>query len=84
MEPETHHEIRYKPNPIYVVLEIIGSIIMGIGLADALANTSITPQILRFENYAWYMVGIGFLLGVPHLNGLIRFGKSMKEKNANI
>lgn len=75
---------QFKINPVHLTLEIVGSIIAGIGLAEVLANTNIVPEHLRFENYGWYMVGIGMLMGIPHLNGILKHAKSVKEKETNV
>lgn len=73
---------RYKPNPTHIFLEIVGSILAGAGLAETYANTNLVPIQWQFENYGWHMVAIGFLLGLPHLLGLLKHAKS-SNKNAN-
>ena len=76
-------EARFKPNLVHSLLQATGSIIAGLGLAAALGNIHWVPEQFRFDNYGWYMVAIGFAMGIPNLNAAIKRAKAAKENGAN-
>lgn len=75
-------KMTYQPSPVHLALEIMGSIMAGLGLAEIYAQTNLVPQAWQFEHYGWYMVVIGLLLGIPHMAGIIRHAR-MKTNAKN-
>lgn len=60
-----------------LVLDAIGLVLVGVGLADWLAGTQLVPAGLRFEDYEIVMIIIGVALMVPmyrHIIGYVRAG----------
>lgn len=52
------------PIPL-LILDAIGVLTLGIGLAEYAANTNLIPPSLQFEHYALYMMGAGIMLMLP-------------------
>ena len=67
---------RTRQTPAYSALAIVGSTLSGVGLAKVIAGIDLLPMRWKFEQYRWYLVGVGFLLGLPHAAGLVRQVKS--------
>lgn len=65
----------YKPKPLHIILEIVGTTVAGLGIAEVFANTNLVPAQFQFENYGWLMIIGGFLLNIPHVHGLIKHAK---------
>ena len=64
-----------------VLLDAVGTVLLGLGLAEWLAGTGLMPEALRFDNYAIVMVVTGLLLILPLLAFILRkaLGRSPRE-----
>ena len=52
--------------PIHIhILDFIGSILAGLGLAEWFANTNFIPSYFQFNHYEIIMVIIGVMLVLP-------------------
>lgn len=59
-----------KPNGIRIPIEflagdVIGSLLAGVGLADALGNANLVPADWRFPNYGWALLALGVAMMIP-------------------
>lgn len=63
-----------------LVLDAIGSIFLGLGLAEWLAETNLVPISLQFENYAIFMVAIGVIMILPITLFIIRFAMNKQTR----
>ena len=75
-----------KPNPPSIplplmILDGLGALLLGLGLAEWLAGTDLMPQALRFDYYPQVMVIVGALLMLPMILHLLRSatGKGPRE-----
>lgn len=57
--------------PYYLFLDVIGAILIGVGLARYFGQVDIIPAAMRFENYDVYFLVSGFLLMLPAIFHLI-------------
>lgn len=48
-----------------LVLDVLGAILAGIGVADGFAQANLVPEGLRFPNYPWVLIVCGALLMAP-------------------
>ena len=48
-----------------IVLDAIGAILLGLGIAELFANTNLVPKSLQFENYAMVMIIFGIAMMLP-------------------
>ena len=48
-----------------IILDAIGAILLGLGVAELFANTDLVPQAWQFENYALVMIIFGIALMLP-------------------
>ena len=64
------------PVPLYyLVLDTLGAILLGLGLAKHFAGLDIIPPVLRFEAYGTVFMAAGIVLMLPavvHLLGRAR------------
>jgi hypothetical protein len=65
-----------RPPPTLIVLEILGTVLLFLGLLEIYGKIDIVPSTWQFQDYGWYMVVAGFLLGIPHLLATIRNSKN--------
>lgn len=72
--------VTFKLNPLYLLLEVVGSVLLAFGAADGFAHANLVPAQFRFANYAWYMMGVGLLLGLPFVFDVIKQAKSSVNK----
>ncbi len=64
-----------------ILLNGIGGILLGLGLADMFGNIQIVPEALRINNYQTIMIVIGILLELPFILFIIKhaMGKGPRE-----
>lgn len=48
-----------------IVMDAIGAVLLGLGVAELFANTNLVPTAWRFENYALIMIIFGIALMLP-------------------
>ncbi|KRT54170.1 DUF1418 family protein [endosymbiont of Ridgeia piscesae] len=72
-------ERQIKLPPQLLLLDMLGAILMGVGLADWLANTSLVPESMRFENYDIVMVVVGGLMMLPPLIYIVRTALELRR-----
>ncbi|NVK23212.1 MAG: hypothetical protein HWD86_11900 [Kangiellaceae bacterium] len=56
-----------KKNYKLLALDAIGSLTMALGAAEHFEYLSIIPEKWKFEHYAFYLIGFGFLLTLPYI-----------------
>ena len=54
-------------SPALILLDIIGTVLLGLGLAKYFANIDVIPESMRFENYAPILIGMFFFGAVQML-----------------
>ena len=59
------------PLPL-LVLDLLGAIVLGLGLAEWFADTNIVPVQLQFENYYIFMVICGVLFMFPLILHIVK------------
>lgn len=62
--------------PALLILDIIGTVLLGLGLAKYFANVDVIPASLRFEGYGPVMIGIGAALMLPFMVHVIKKAKN--------
>ena len=64
-----------------LVLDALGALLLGLGLAEWFAGTELVPQALRFDNYYIAMVVCGALLMLPLIAFVLRaaLGRAPRE-----
>ena len=55
-----------------LVLDFIGAILLGVGLAEWFADTGLVPERLQFESYYIAMVICGVLFMLPLIIHIVR------------
>ncbi len=55
-----------------LVLDALGAVLLGIGLAEWVAGTDLVPESLQFDNYYIVMVVCGVLLMLPLIAFVLR------------
>jgi hypothetical protein len=55
----------WKPPIVLLVLDVIGVALLGLGIAERFAGTTIVPDWLRFTGYDLVMIIVGALLMLP-------------------
>lgn len=58
--------------PALIVLDIIGTVLFGLGLAKIFAGVDVIPVALRFERYDLILVGAGGALMLPFFVRLLK------------
>ena len=48
-----------------IVMDAIGAILLGLGVAELFAGTNLVPASWQFENYALLMIILGIALMLP-------------------
>jgi len=59
------------PIPI-LVLDVIGAVLAGLGLAELTADVGFVPEPLRFANFELVMIVVGFALMIPMVRHSMR------------
>lgn len=72
MEQERKRSIPLVP----LVLDGIGSVLAGLGLAKQVADIDIIPAQLRFDQYGLVLIVVGVLLMVPLIAHLIKTARA--------
>lgn len=54
-----------------LVLDGIGSLILGLGFAKMFANLDLLPPAYQFDETGWLMIGLGGLLMLPFLLNIL-------------
>jgi len=49
----------------FLILDIIGFVLIGVGMFEKIAGPQWVPEAYRFANYEIYMIVIGFALTIP-------------------
>ncbi|RDH83261.1 MAG: chemotaxis protein [endosymbiont of Escarpia spicata] len=63
---------RIRPPLHLLIVNAIGSLLFGLGLAEYIDATSLVPAAWQFEHYALVMLSAGALLMVPLTRFLVR------------
>jgi hypothetical protein len=63
-----------------VALDAIGTVLLGVGLAEWFAGTALVPATLRFDNYPVAMVAAGALLMLPLLTFILRMARERSTR----
>lgn len=64
MQPE---KIAFKPSLTLIVLDAIGAVFVGLGLAKMFAGLDLLPAALQLGHKGWAFIIIGALLMLPML-----------------
>jgi multisubunit Na+/H+ antiporter MnhG subunit len=62
-----------------LVLDVLGAILAGIGLADGFAQTNLVPEGLRFPHYPWVLIVCGALLMAPMGAHMVRRARRAQQ-----
>lgn len=62
--------------PVLLILDVIGAVLLGLGLAKYFANVDVIPVSWRFENYGPVLIGIGAALMLPFMVHVIKKAKN--------
>jgi hypothetical protein len=54
-----------------IILDLIGTIVLGLGLAKILAGIDIIPANMRFDNDGLALILLGVLLMMPMMNYIL-------------
>ncbi len=58
--------------PKLIILDAIGTVLLGVGLAKQLAGFDFLPSQYRFEGYSVVLVGAGIVFMLPIIIHLVR------------
>ena len=67
-----------------ILVDILGTLAAGIGVADAVAGIKLVPQEYRFPYYNWILTGIGFLLISFHSIYMVRMYRWQSSPDARV
>lgn len=56
----------------YLLLDFVGTLLIGVGLAECFAGLQLVPAPLRVDNYSLHMIVIGIVLLIPMVTWIIR------------
>jgi len=62
-----------------LVLDTVGTVLLGIGLADWFAGTELVPASLRFEDYPQVMAATGALLMLPFIVFIVKLASARAQ-----
>ncbi|MHB8535673.1 MAG: DUF1418 family protein [Sulfuricaulis sp.] len=62
--------------PVLLILDIIGTVLLGLGLAKHFAHIDVIPATLRFENYGPVLIGVGAALMLPIMVHIVNRAKN--------
>lgn len=68
-----------KIPPSMLVLDFIGAILVGLGMAEWLADTNLVPESLRFGNYPVTLVICGVILMFPAILHMIQYATGRRQ-----
>jgi len=63
-----------------IVLDAVGAILLGLGVAELFANTNLVPGFLRVENYALFMIIFGVAMMLPMVTYIMSTPGSRKSR----
>lgn len=69
-----------KLPPQLIALDALGTVLVGLGLAERFAGTNLIPGNLQFANYDIAMILVGIALMVPMLKHVISHAKANAGK----
>ena len=55
----------FKFPPLILLLDLVGMVFIGVGLAEYFASVNWLPATLRFEYFEFIMIFLGFLMTIP-------------------
>ncbi|MBS1197673.1 MAG: hypothetical protein H6R18_1458 [Proteobacteria bacterium] len=64
----------------FLLGDVIGSLLVGVGLAEELAHANLVPLSWRFPNYGWAMFALGVAMMIPCTLFLITVATSGRKK----
>lgn len=59
-----------------IIMDAIGAVLLGVGVAELFADTNLIPESWRFENYALVMIILGIALMLPIITYMLSGRKS--------
>lgn len=66
-----------------VVLDFIGTVLIGVGLAEMFADIGLVPRTMQFPNYDWLMIIFGVILATPYCVHIVKLAiKKSNETNS--
>ena len=68
-----------KIPPSLLVLDFIGAVLVGLGMAEWLADTNLVPESFRFENYPVTLVICGVILMLPAILHVIQYATGRRQ-----
>ena len=69
-------DLQLKIPFVIILVDIVGTLAAGIGVADAIAGIKLIPAEYRFPYYNWILTGVGFLLISIHSIYMIKVYRS--------
>lgn len=64
-------EKKFPIPPKLLLLDLIGVLMAGLGLAKIFANVDAVPEQFRFDNYGLVLAVVGFALMVPLIRHIV-------------
>jgi len=64
----------------FLLGDVIGSLLVGVGLMEELAQANLVPMSWRFPNYGWAMFALGVAMMIPCTLFLITVATSARKK----
>lgn len=69
-----------KNVPVYAkLLALVGTLLAGLGLAEAWGGTQLVPAEWRIDHHGWYLLGAGYFLMTPFTLEAISARKASPE-----
>lgn len=62
-----------------IVMDVVGAVALGLGLAKLLGGIDIIPLNMRFENHGLALVLVGVLLMMPMMRYLFNFIRTQSK-----
>lgn len=72
------NETKLPIPPKLMLLDLVGMLMAGLGLAKQFAEVDVIPAPLRFDNYGIVFIVVGFALTIPALSHIIRTARARK------
>ena len=70
----------FKPSLSLVVLDFVGSVLLGLGLAKRFAGIDFLPKSLQLDESGWALIVLGILCMLPMLIQLFVKKREQAEK----
>lgn len=71
-EPAMSQAPRLKFPPFLLFLDLLGTVLLMLGILEGFTSTSLMPDSLKFENHPYVLIGLGVALMAPLLIHIIR------------